>query len=82
MGFIRRQEERLAIRFLVWQYQRMNLVVPPPSELQRKAGKIVDDAHRIARERGGNVISIIKELIDDLKKDLWKLRGKPPSKAD
>jgi hypothetical protein len=68
MGFIRRQEERLAIRFLVWQRQRMNLVVPPHSELQRQAGKIVDEAHRIARQTGGNVISIIKELINDLKK--------------
>lgn len=68
MGFIRRQEERLAIRFLVWQRQRMNLVVAPHSELQRQAGKIVDEAHRIARQTGGNVISIIKELINDLKK--------------
>lgn len=68
MGFIRRQEERLAIRFLVWQRQRINLVVPPHSELQRQAGKIVDEAHRIARQTGGNVISIIKELINDLKK--------------
>ena len=69
MGFIRRQEEALAIRFLRWQYQRMSLVVPAPSELQRQAGKIVDDAHRIARQRGGNVISIIKELVEDLKKN-------------
>ena len=68
MGFLRRQEERLAIRFLVWQRQRMNLVVPPHSELQRQASKIVDEAHRIARQTGGNVISIIKELINDLKK--------------
>ena len=68
MGFLRRQEERLAERFLVWKYQRMNLAVPTPSILQSQAAKIVDDAHRIARETGGNVMSIIKELIDDLKK--------------
>jgi hypothetical protein len=65
---IRRQEERLAIRFLVWKYQRMNLSVPAISDLQSQAGKIVDDAHRIARERGGNIMSIIKELVNDLKK--------------
>jgi hypothetical protein len=58
----------LAIRFLVWKYQRMNLVVPAISNLQSQAGKIVDDAHRIARERGSNIISIIKELVNDLKK--------------
>jgi hypothetical protein len=46
----------------------MNRVVPAISNLQIQAGKIVDDAHRIARDRGGNIISIIKELVDDLKK--------------
>ena len=68
-GFIRRQEENLAIRFLEWKYQKMNLIVPPVSELQRQASNIVDDGHRIARERRQNVISIIKELIADMKKD-------------
>ena len=68
MGFIRRQEERLAIRFLGWQYQKASLPLPAFSELERQAGKIVDDAHRIARERGSNVISIIKELVGDLRK--------------
>jgi len=47
----------------------MNLIVPPASELQRLASNIVDDGHRIARERGKNVISVIKELIADMKKD-------------
>lgn len=68
MGFIRRQEERLAIRLLTWQYQRMNLPVPGLEELERQAVKLVNDAHRIVRERGGNVISIIRETISDLKK--------------
>ena len=58
----------MAIRFLVWKYQRMNLGVPAISMLQSQAEKIVDDAHRIARERGGNIIAIIKELVNDLKK--------------
>jgi len=49
MGFIRRQEEQLVIRFLVWKYQRMNLRVPALSELQHQASKFVDEAHRIAR---------------------------------
>ena len=68
-GFIRRQEENLAIRLIEWKYQKMNLTVPPVSELQRLASNIVDDGHRIARERGQNVISSIKELIADMKKD-------------
>ena len=62
MGFIRRQEERMAIQFLTWKYQKSNIALPPESELQKHAGNIVDEAHRVARERGSNVLSIIKEL--------------------
>ena len=68
MRFIRKQEERLAVRMLAWQYQRMNLPVPAIQELERQAVKLVDDAHRIALERGSNVMAIIKELISDVKK--------------
>ena len=68
MSFIRRQEERLAARLLTWQYQRMNLPVPAMEELDRLAAKLVNDAHQIARARGRNVMSIIKEMIADLKK--------------
>ncbi len=63
MGFIRKQEERMAIQFLTWKYQKMNLEVPPDPELQKHASKIIDEAHIIARERGGNVLSILKELV-------------------
>jgi hypothetical protein len=65
MGFIRRQEERTAVQFLTWKYQKNNLPLPPESDLQKQASKIVDDAHRIARERGGNILSILKELADN-----------------
>jgi len=68
LSFIRRQEERLAVRLLTWQYQRMNHPVPAMKELERQSVKLVDDAHGIARERGRNVISIIREMISDLKK--------------
>ncbi len=67
-GFIRQQEERLAARFLSWRYEKMGLGVPATTELEVQAAKIVDEAHRIARETGGSVMAIIKELIDDLKK--------------
>jgi hypothetical protein len=67
MGFIKEQQKRLAIRFLAWQYEKKNLPMPPKVKLERHAAEIVEDAHRIARERGRNVISIIKEMIADLK---------------
>ena len=68
MSFFRQQEERLAVRFLSWQYQKLDMSIPEEAELKRQAAKIVDEAHRIGRERGRNVVSIIKELISDLKK--------------
>lgn len=67
-GFVRRQEERLAVRLLEWRYQKMNMPLPSKDELERHAAGIVDDAHRIARERGRNVMSIIKEMVADIKK--------------
>jgi len=67
MGFIRQQEEKMAVRLLTWRYQKMNITVPSMPELERQAAKLVEDAHRIARERGRNVISIMKDLVDDLK---------------
>jgi hypothetical protein len=67
VSFFRQQEKRLALRLLIWQYQRMNIPVPSMEELQQQAARLVDDAHRIARERGRNVISILKEMIGDLK---------------
>jgi hypothetical protein len=29
---------------------------------------LVDDAHRIAKERGGNVLSILKEMAGDIRR--------------
>jgi len=67
VGFIRQQEKRLAVRLLIWQYQRMNITVPVMEELEQQAARLVEDAHRIARERGRNVMSILKDMIGDLK---------------
>jgi hypothetical protein len=68
MGFFRQQEERLAIRFLTWQHQKLNKPIPDDAELKAQAAKIVQEAHRIARERGRNVIAIIKDLVNDIRK--------------
>lgn len=69
MGFFRQQEEKIAVRFLTWQYQKLQVPVPDDNELARQAARIVEEAHQIARERGSNVISIMKDLIADLKKN-------------
>ena len=69
MGFFRQQQEKMAVKYLIWQYQRMNIPIPPISQLQQQAVKIVNDAHKIAKERGKNVLGIMKELAEDIKKD-------------
>ena len=68
MGFIRQQEEKLAVRFLSWQYEKLKKPIPAEADLANPAARIVDEAHRIARERGRNVVSIIKDLISEIKK--------------
>ena len=68
MGFFRQQEERMAVRLLAWQYQRLEIAPPPQDELETRAVALVDEAHRVARERGRNVLSIMKELVGDLRK--------------
>jgi len=68
MRFIKEQEKRLAIRYLSWQYEKRKLPLPPQAELEQHAARIVDDAHRIAHARGRNVMSIIKEMIADIKR--------------
>jgi hypothetical protein len=65
MGIIRQQEEKLAARFLRWQYEKQQLPVPVEGDLKRLAARIVDDAHRIGRERGGNLLDIMKELVQE-----------------
>jgi len=56
------------MRLLAWHYEKNGMVMPSISELGQQAERLVDDAHRIARERGRNVLSIIKELVGEIRK--------------
>jgi hypothetical protein len=68
IGFVKQQEKKLAMRLLVWHYEKNAMAMPPISELSQQAERLVNDAHNIARERGRNVLSIIKELVANIKK--------------
>jgi len=68
MGFFRQQQVDLAVRLLKWQYQRAGKQPPTDDVLRQHADQLVDDAHRIAKEKGRNVMAIIRELADDLKR--------------
>ena len=47
MGFIRNQK-KLAVKFLRWQYEKQKLPLPAESDLMTQTARIVDEAHRIA----------------------------------
>ena len=68
MGFWRQQEEKMAARLLQWHFQREGQAAPTGKTLQRQARDLVDEAHRVARKRGQNVITILKELVNDLRR--------------
>jgi hypothetical protein len=74
MAFFRAQQEKLAARYLRWQYEKSHAPAPDEAQLRRHAARIVDDAHRIARERGGNLLDIMKELV----REFFRKEPKPP----
>ena len=67
VGFLRKQEERMALRLLTWKYEKDDRPLPPHIELQDQAGQLVDEAHRIGKETGRSIVAIIRELVNDLK---------------
>ena len=67
MGFLKNQQVNAAIRLLAWHYTRNGQPLPEQTRLERQARQLVDDAHRIARERGGNVFSILKQMVADIR---------------
>jgi hypothetical protein len=67
MGFIRQQEEKLARRLLSWHYERQGFPIPAGEALEAQASRIVSEAHRVARQRGSNLVEIMRELVRDLK---------------
>lgn len=66
MGFFRRGAEELALRILRRQLARRPGPPLAEAELRGHAARIVEEAHRIGRERGGNLVDILKELARDL----------------
>jgi hypothetical protein len=68
MGFIRRQEEKMAARLIQWHQSQRTLPLLSADELAQKSSALVDEAHRVARHRGKNVLTIMKEMVSDVMK--------------
>jgi len=63
VGFLRKQEEKFAAKLLEWRYKQQEMPLPGRQHLYKQAARIVTDAHEIAKKRGGNVWSIIKDMM-------------------
>jgi hypothetical protein len=68
MGFIRRQEQKMAARLILWHQSQKDLPPLSPDELAQKSSALVEEAHRVARHRGKNVLTIMKEMVADVMK--------------
>lgn len=68
MNFWKRQQVGAAMRYLRWQYEKKGIPSPQGDELQRQAAALVEQAQSIARRTGKNVLEIVKDLINDLKR--------------
>jgi ketopantoate reductase len=68
MTFWQRQKVNAAMKFLRWRLERQHQTIPDDSELKRQAEVLVEEAQRIAQRTGKNFISILKELVNDLRK--------------
>jgi hypothetical protein len=68
VGFLKNQQVKAAMRLLAWQHEKSGQSLPETTVLERRARQLVDDAHRIARDRGGNVLSILKEMVQEMRR--------------
>ena len=66
-GIIRQQEKAFARKLLVWKYENAKAPLPDAAALDRHAEQVVDEAHRIAKQRGGNLMEILKDLARDIR---------------
>ncbi len=67
-GFIRKQETVFARKLLVWKYENSGMALPDDSILSAQAQKVVEDAHLIAKKSGRDVLEILKDTIQNIKK--------------
>jgi hypothetical protein len=58
----------MALRYLRWYYSKSSQSKPPENLLHHKAKEVVDEAHRIAKQRGHNVLVILKEMLAEIKR--------------
>ena len=68
MGFIRRQQEKLARHFLIRRFEKAGRPLPDERFLQREAQRLVDEAGRIASQTGRNLFAILEDLVREIRR--------------
>lgn len=58
----------MAARLIQWHLSQKALPPLSPEELAQKSSALVDEAHRVARQRGKNVLAIMKDMVADVLK--------------
>ena len=58
----------MAARLIQWHQQQQADEPLSPEVLAQKASVLVDEAHRVARHRGKNLLTIMKEMVADVLK--------------
>lgn len=61
LDHLRQSELRLAKSILRWKFQKEGLPLPNNSELDAAASRLLDEARKIAKKRGKNLLDILKE---------------------
>ena len=67
-GFVRKQEVAFAKKLLVWKYENSGTPLPGDAALSAHAERVVEDAHIIAKKRGGNILEILKDAVNEVKR--------------
>ncbi|UCG20393.1 MAG: hypothetical protein JSU80_11765 [Deltaproteobacteria bacterium] len=61
LNYIRQSELRLAKSILRWKLQKEGSPQPNNSDLDAAASRLLDEAREIAKQRGMNLLDILKE---------------------
>jgi hypothetical protein len=61
LSHLRQSELKLARSILRWKFQKEGRPPPKNGELDAAASRLLDEARKIARQRGKNLLDILKE---------------------
>ncbi len=67
-GFIRKQEVAFARKLLVLKYENSGMALPGEEVISAYAEQVVDQAHRIVKKSGSNILDVVKNTVRNFSK--------------